>query len=56
MSAHDKIFADRIKEVNGETDLRAGLDPLTILGLPVLQKDGTVEWSMPKTDEETADE
>ncbi len=47
-----KLFDDRVKEVNGEADLKLGLDPLEILGLPILQLDGSVNWTMPKTEDD----
>ena len=52
-----KIFDARVLEVTGKParEFDPTQDALEILGLPVLQSDGTVKWKMPKT-EETADE
>lgn len=48
-----KLFDDRVLEVTGKpaSELDPRWDIMDLMGLPVLQKDGTVEWSMPKTDE-----
>jgi len=47
-----KIFDDRVLEVTGKpaSEFDPRWDALEILGLPVLQEDGTVEWQMPNTD------
>ncbi len=48
-----KIFDARVAEVDGHQKLIEGIDPLTVLGLPVLQDDGTVKWMMPTDEEKT---
>ena len=47
-----KIFDARVLEVTGKpaSEFDPTQDALEILGLPILQEDGTVEWKMPKTD------
>jgi len=47
-----KMFDARVLEVTGKpvSEFDPTWDALEILGLPVLQEDGTVEWATPKNE------
>jgi hypothetical protein len=51
-----KIFDARVLEVTGKpaSEFDPTQDALEILGLPVLQDDGSIKWLMPKTEDEVS--